>query len=212
MDIKPAVGEAADIIRQHLGAACNPGKPTRVEREGDEVVRRALLDLPTHHSMTFPEQLTQALSWPSQDLVALNRAANTTFCAAGWVVGPINTRNFYRLLAKVTAGSSTGTACTIVGAFFAGNTSNSLQAVTGAAWTWAQVTTGATINIANSATPTVCTAEIRADQFPSNTQWALFVINNQCASAFSAEVICAEGAYRPSSQFNNTAILGQSVT
>lgn len=213
MEMKPAVGELADLIRRSLVADCRPSQAHRNPRDPwtDEDERQAILQTPVHGSVTFPEQLTQALTWPSQDLVALTRAANTTFNQAGWVVGPINMRSVYRALAKVTTGSGTA-ACTVVGAFFAGNTTNSLQTVTGAAWTWAQVTSGATINIANSATPTVCTAEIRSDQLPNNTSWLLFVVNNQCSTVFSAEVICAGGAYRPSSQFNNTAILGQSVT
>lgn len=169
------------------------------------------MNCPAHGVVTFPEQLTQALTWPAQDLPALSRAANTAANMTGWIVAPIDMSRVYRALAKITVGSGTAL-CTTTGQFFAGNTTNSLQTVTGAAWTWAAVSGAATMNIANSATPTVCTAEIRADQLPANTRWLALVISNQCSTVFSAEVICAGGAYRPSSQYNNTAILGQSVT
>lgn len=206
--------ELAEMLRSRLTVDCNPSQAQRHPEDPwtDDDERRAILDVPYHGAMTFPEQLSQALAWPSNDLPALNRAANTTFNAAGWVVGPINMSRVYRALAKVTNGNGTGVGCTVVGAFFAGNTTNSLQAVTGAAWTWAQVTAGATINIANSAGVAVCTAEIRADQLPANTSWLMFVVNNQCACTFSVEVICAGGAYRPTFQYNCTSVLGQSIT
>jgi hypothetical protein len=207
--------EFQNDIRSELVADCHPAEFGRHPDDpwGDEEERLAVLQVPTHGVVTFPEQLTQALAWPVADLPALNRAANTTFnVPVGWAMGPIDMSRVYRVLAKATFGSGTGALCTATGAFFAGNTTNTLQTFTGAAWTWTQVTAGATMNVANIANVTICTAEIRADQLPSGTRYLAFVINNQSACTFSAEMIAAGGAYRPTSQFNNTVNLGQSVT
>ena len=205
----------ADLIRDCLTADCHPAKFGRHPDDPwtDEQERLAIKEVPAHGVVTFPEQLTQALAWPVQDLPPLNRAANTTFnVPVGWSMGPIDMSRVYRALAKVSVAAGTA-GCTVTGAFFAGNTTNTLQTYTGAAWTWTQVTAGATINVASpNAAQTICTAEIRADQLPTGTRYLAFVINNQCACTFAAEIICAGGAFRPTSQYNNTVALGQSVT
>lgn len=206
----------ADKIRDALTADCLQAPTARHPDDpwGDEEERMAILQVPAHGIVTFPERLTEALAWPAADLPPLTRAANTTFNVPnGWSMGPVDMSRVYRAMAKVAVGSGSSlSGCTIVGAFFAGNTTNTLQTYTGAAWTWTQVTSGATINIANSNTATICTAEIRADQLPAGTRYLAFVINNQSSTVFGAEIICAGGAYRPTSQFNCTSVLGQSVT
>lgn len=190
----------------------NPKTKNPWDEVGDEEARQAILDVPTHYSMTFPEQLTQALTFPVEPLGALNRAANTTFnVPVGWSAGPIDMSKLRRAMAIVTGGgSSTAAGCTLNGGWFAGNTTNTLQTFTGAAWTWAQ--TGATINVANTLAPFICTSEIRADQMPAGTRYLAFVLNNNCAAVFDCILLAGDAAYMPASQYNNTVILGQSVS
>ncbi len=203
-------------VRRQLTDDCHPAATARHPDDpwGEDDDRLAILDLPTHGVVTFPEQMTEMLAWPAADLPPLTRALNTTFNVPnGWSIGPIDMSKVYRAMAKVSVGSGSSlSGCTIVGAFFAGNTTNTLQTYTGAAWTWTQVTAAATINIANSNTATICTAEIRADQLPTGTRYLAFVINNQSSTVFAAEVICAGGAYRPTSQYNCTSVLRQAVS
>lgn len=208
---------AAEIIKNCLGEDAHAPAPPRNDPSPwdeitDDEARLVIMEVPAHGITTFPEQMTQALAFPVEPLGALNRAANTTFnVPVGWSIGAIDMSRLYRAMVVVTGGgSSTGAGCTLNGGWFAGNTTNSLQTYTGAAWTWTQ--TGATINVANTLTAFHCTSEIRADQMPSNTRYLAFVLNNNCATVFDCVAVCAGGAYRPSSQFNNTAILGQSVT
>ena len=215
MDMPSKLRNIADKIKSYLTDANNP-TPMRERHPGDpwgdDEERRAILTVPAHGIVTFPEQLTQALAWPAQDLPPLNRAANTnTNATGGWLVGAVDMSRVYRAIAKLSIGA--GTAANYVNAFFiAGNTTNSLQTITGAAWTWAAIANAATMNITNSLNTAQCTAEIRSDQLPANCRYLALQINNQCAQLFTAEIICAGGAYRPTSQYNCTATLGQSVT
>ncbi|MDE2102047.1 MAG: hypothetical protein KGL39_32675 [Patescibacteria group bacterium] len=200
------MNDAADLIRSMLVEPCRPaehaGDPT------DDECSRLIKLVPPHHSVTQPEQMTQFLAWPAQDLPPLNRAANTAANQTGWAVGPVNMSLFYRAMGKLSCGAGTA-GCTTNCQFFAGNTSNSLQAITGAAWNWQAVPSGPIQTVTSTAGQV--TIEMRSDQMPKNTNYLLMVVANQCAQLFDAQIICAGGAYRPSSQYNCTATLTQQV-
>jgi hypothetical protein len=157
----------------------------------------------------FTEQLTQGLTWPAQDLPPLNRALNTAGNITGWIVGPVHMNTLKRAMGKLLCGAGTTNFNTGI-SFLAGNTSNSLQAATGAAWTWVTITSGPQINVVGP-TANSATIEMRKDQMPAGTDWLALLVNNNCASLFAAEMICSQADYHPASQYNNTAALQQQV-
>ncbi len=180
----------------------------RLEEATDQEVSDLVKLVPSHHAVTFPEQMTQFLSWPAPDLPPLNRAANVAVNATGWVIGPANMTLFHRAMGKLMCGAGTASSNSTV-QFLAGNTTNSLQSVTSAAWTWATITNGPSINIGSGSNS--ATIEIRSDQMPAKTNYLLLLVNNQCAQLFAAELICSGAAYSPASAYNNTSALAQQV-
>lgn len=183
-------------------------EPVLDQLDATEVEVANIKAVPKHYSSTFVEQLTQALSWPIPDLPPLNRAANTAVNATGWIVGPVNMGLFKRAMGKVFTGAGTATFNTTI-QFLAGNTTNSLQAATGAAWTWTTITSGPVV-ILNS-TASSATLEIRADQMTAATNYLALLVNNNCAQLFAAELIASQPAYSPASQYTNTSALVQTV-
>jgi len=200
--------EARELVRRALAEPAKNWQQLQPLTDDEREVAN-IKTVPAHHTVIGQtEQMSQFLAWPAADLPPLNRAANTTANATGWVVGPVNMSLFTRVLGKLMTGAGTSGSNTTV-QFLCGNTTNSLQAVTGAAWTWTTVTNGPVINIGSTANS--ATIEMRADQMPTKTNYVLLLVNNQCAQLFAAELIASGATYSPASQYNNTSALAQSI-
>jgi len=147
--------------------------------------------------MPFTEQLSQQLAIACAPLAPANRAGNTNTNVNGWVAGPIDMAIYRRAFGMLNVGAmlGAGAANTCNVAFLAGNTSNTIQAITGAAWNWQTITNGANVSI--STNNNFATIEIRADQMPAGQRYLALLINNQSACFFDAWLLAGEACYEP---------------
>ena len=145
----------------------------------------------------FVQQLSQRLGFPCSPLNPANRAGNTNTNVNGWVVGPMDMNFYRRAMGMLNVGAILGAGapntCNVQ--FLAGNTSNTLQAITGAAWNWATITNGPSASI--SGNNNFATLEIRADQMPANSRYLALLINNNSATFFDAILFGADACYEP---------------
>jgi hypothetical protein len=159
--------------------------------------------------MPFTEQLSQQLGFPCLPLPPVNRAGNTNTNVNGWVVGPLDMSIYRRAMGFMNVGAmlGAGAANTCCCQWLAGNTTNSLQAITSAAWAWQTVTNGANVSI--STNNNFATIEIRADQLPNNQRYLALLINNQSACFFDAILVGGEACYEPAG-IGNISVVGNS--
>ena len=141
----------------------------------------------------YTEQLTQALSLPAKSLYPANLATN----ANAYVVGPLSTAIFRRLMAHI-----------VMGAFSATNVQAVFQSSNANNGTFANVPNGPSIT--GNAANTEYTLEMRADQVPAGNSWvqlAVFV-NGGTAAFLSASLYCGESGYHPGNQYDmNTTLM-----
>lgn len=164
----------------------------------------------------FTQQMSQALGITCAPLPPVNRAGNTNTNINGWVVGPLDMSKYRRAFGVMNVGAILGAGApnTANVQFLAGNTTNSLQAVTGAAWSWATITNGPSVSVASN--NNMATIEIRADQMPAASRYLALLINNNSATFFSAELFGGEAVYSPGgigsgNQLNTVQGLTQAV-
>lgn len=147
---------------------------------------------------SFTEQMTQAISIPVQSLAPANINNNTT----GSIVGPVNMREFRRIMGHVEVGVLTGAANVQV-YFQASNANNG---------TFVNVASGPTLFI--NTNNTEGTIEMRADQVPAGDSWVQLCVLVSANSAFvAAQLYGGLGPYAPTNQSdaNSTIIVSRNV-
>lgn len=150
--------------------------------------------------MKFTEQMSQALTF--QGALQSQSANGTNYVGAGSGTGGYNMANFHRLMSIInvgTLGSSANVQAYYVASANANMSGNSNVA--------------SSIPVTITASNSVQTLEVRADQLPAGTQYVNLVVKvNTTASQASAEVFGAVGSYEPTSQFDQVSPGNNAVT
>lgn len=160
----------------------------------------------------WTEQLSQQLTIPCLPLAPANRAGNTAVNITGWIAGPLDMSVVGRAMGMMNVGAilGAGAANTCCCQFLAGNTTNTLQAITGAAWSWATITNGANVSV--STNNNFATIEIRRDQMPANSRYLALLINNQSACFFDGILFgSVDSGYHPGGIGNIAVTLNSGV-
>lgn len=144
--------------------------------------------------MSFTERMTEKISIPAASLPPANRTA------ANYTVGPIEAKEFRRLMAHVNAGVIGGG--NIV-AFFQESAENNAN--------FANITGGGTLTI--SASNKESTLEIRSDQLGAGKKYVQLVLTlNTGPANCAAAVFGGDAHYSPASDFDDTGLVTRVVT
>lgn len=159
----------------------------------------------------FTQQVSQECGIACAPLSPQNYAVNTNTNINAWTSAPLDMLMYKRAFGLLNVGVivGAGAANTVNAAFLAGNTSNTLQAVTGAAWNWATISGGPTLSFSGNIN--FGTLEMRSDQLPSGQRYLAMIVSNIQAAFFDAWLLGFASEYKPGGKGSIANVLNSGV-